>query len=232
MIALAIPFSIISAVGFLYLSGQTLDVFTMLGLMLATGMLVDNAVVVLESIYQKLEMGMDRVNAAKVGTQEVITAVIAATLTSVIIFVPLIFGEQNDFLLVEYERRVAAHPTDFKLKAEFGELLLQNERYDEAIAQFQNARKDPKYAVLCHAKIGKSFFAKGLYDLAIREFGNALDGIKDRDTGLWKGVQYDLAHTHAAKGNTENALELYEEIMSIDINYSDVSQQVDQLRNG
>ena len=97
VIALAIPFSIISAVGFLYLSGQTLDVFTMLGLMLATGMLVDNAVVVLESIYQKLEMGMDRVSAAKVGTQEVITAVIAATLTSVIIFVPLIFGEQNDF---------------------------------------------------------------------------------------------------------------------------------------
>ena len=97
VIALAIPFSIISAVGFLYLSGQTLDVYTMLGLMLATGMLVDNAVVVLESIYQKLEMGMDRVNAAKVGTQEVITAVIAATLTSVIIFVPLIFGEKNDF---------------------------------------------------------------------------------------------------------------------------------------
>ena len=97
VIALAIPFSIISAVGFLYLSGQTLDVFTMLGLMLATGMLVDNAVVVLESIYQKLEMGMDRVSAAKVGTQEVITAVIAATLTSVIIFVPLIFGEKNQF---------------------------------------------------------------------------------------------------------------------------------------
>ena len=97
VIALAIPFSIISAVGFLYLSGQTLDVFTMLGLMLATGMLVDNAVVVLESIYQKLEMGMDRVSAARIGTQEVITAVIAATLTSVIIFVPLIFGEKNNF---------------------------------------------------------------------------------------------------------------------------------------
>jgi HAE1 family hydrophobic/amphiphilic exporter-1 len=60
-------------------------------------MLVDNAVVVLESIYQKLEKGMDRVTAARVGTQEVITAVMAATLTSIIIFVPLIFGEKTNF---------------------------------------------------------------------------------------------------------------------------------------
>jgi HAE1 family hydrophobic/amphiphilic exporter-1 len=60
-------------------------------------MLVDNAVVVLESIYQKLEKGMDRVTAACIGTQEVLTAVVASTLTSIIIFVPLIFGEKTDF---------------------------------------------------------------------------------------------------------------------------------------
>jgi HAE1 family hydrophobic/amphiphilic exporter-1 len=65
--------------------------------MLSTGMLVDNAVVVLESIYQKLEKGMDRLTAARIGTQEVITAVIAATLTSIIIFVPLVFGKATQF---------------------------------------------------------------------------------------------------------------------------------------
>ncbi len=97
IIALSIPFSIISAIGFLYFTGKSLNALTMLGLMLATGMLVDNAVVVLESIYQKLEKGMDRVVAARVGTQEVITAVIAATLTSVIIFVPLVFGQKSEF---------------------------------------------------------------------------------------------------------------------------------------
>jgi HAE1 family hydrophobic/amphiphilic exporter-1 len=96
-IGLAIPFSIIAAIGFLYLSGKTLNSMTMLGLMLAAGMLVDNAVVVLESIYQKLEKGMDRELAAQVGTHEVATAVSAATLTSIIIFVPLIFGQLNDF---------------------------------------------------------------------------------------------------------------------------------------
>ncbi len=139
--------------------------------------------------------------------------------------------EENEFLLHEYARRVAAHPTDFKLKAEFGELLLKNKQFDEAIGQFQNARKDPKYAVLSHARIGQAFFSKALFDLAIREFGNALNGIKDRDTGMWKETQYSLAEAHDAKGDASIALELFEEIMSIDINFRDVSQRVDKLRS-
>jgi hydrophobic/amphiphilic exporter-1 (mainly G- bacteria), HAE1 family len=97
MIGLAIPFSIISAIGFLYLTGNTLNMLSMMGLMLATGMLVDNAVVVLESIYQKLEKGQEREEAARNGTAEVTTAVVAATLTSIIIFVPLVFGANTSF---------------------------------------------------------------------------------------------------------------------------------------
>jgi hydrophobic/amphiphilic exporter-1 (mainly G- bacteria), HAE1 family len=77
--------------------GKTLNVLSMMGLMLATGMLVDNAVVVLESIFQNLEKGKDRVTAARVGTQEVITAVTAATLTSIIIFFPLVFGKKTNY---------------------------------------------------------------------------------------------------------------------------------------
>ena len=68
----------------------------MMGLMLAAGMLVDNAVVVLESIYQKIENGYDRVTAAIVGTKEVLSAVVAATMTSIIIFVPLVFGKKTN----------------------------------------------------------------------------------------------------------------------------------------
>ena len=108
IIALSIPFSIVSAIGFLYFTGKTLNALTMLGLMLATGMLVDNAVVVLESIYQKLEKGMDRVSAARVGTQEVITAVIAATLTSVIIFVPLCSDRNRSS---RFSSRTPGHPS-------------------------------------------------------------------------------------------------------------------------
>jgi HAE1 family hydrophobic/amphiphilic exporter-1 len=87
----------VATIGFLYLFGQTLNVLSMMGLMLAAGMLVDNAVVVLESIYQNIEKGRDRVTAAIVGTKEVISAVFAATLTSIIIFVPLVFGKKTNY---------------------------------------------------------------------------------------------------------------------------------------
>jgi len=97
VIGFAIPFSMIGTIGFLYLIGKTLNVLSMMGLMLAAGMLVDNAVVVLESIYQNIEKGLDRVTAAIVGTKEVLSAVVAATLTSIIIFVPLVFGKKTNY---------------------------------------------------------------------------------------------------------------------------------------
>ena len=96
-IGFAIPFSIVATIGFLYLFGKTLNVLSMMGLMLAAGMLVDNAVVVLESIYQWLEKGYDRVTAASRGTRAVAMAVLAATLTSIIIFVPLVFGKTSAY---------------------------------------------------------------------------------------------------------------------------------------
>jgi HAE1 family hydrophobic/amphiphilic exporter-1 len=97
IIGLSIPFCVIAAIGFLYLLGKTLNVLSMMGLMLACGMLVDNAVVVLESIYQNLEKGKDRVAAAMTGTKEVVSAVVAATMTSIIIFVPLVFGKKTNY---------------------------------------------------------------------------------------------------------------------------------------
>lgn len=96
VIGFAIPFSMVGTIGLMYLLGKTLNVLSMMGLMLAAGMLVDNAVVVLESIYQKIENGMDRVTAAIIGTKEVLSAVVAATLTSIVIFIPLVFGKKTN----------------------------------------------------------------------------------------------------------------------------------------
>ena len=97
VIGFAIPFSLISAIGCLHLLGKTLNVLSMMGLMLSAGMLVDNAVVVLESIFQRLEKGVSRADAARVGTQEVVTAVLGSTLTSIIIFAPLVFGRETQY---------------------------------------------------------------------------------------------------------------------------------------
>ena len=99
-ISLAIPFSVLTAVGLLYFSGGTLNLLSMMGLMLAAGMLVDNAVVVLEAIFQRLERGHEPAQAARLGAGEVTVAVIAATSTTMIIFVPLLFDSESQLSIM------------------------------------------------------------------------------------------------------------------------------------
>jgi HAE1 family hydrophobic/amphiphilic exporter-1 len=100
IVAVAIPFSVICTLAFLYFSGRTLNMLTMMGLMLGIGMLVDNAIVVLESIFRRQSDGEESRSASLVGAKEVATAVVAATLTSVIVFAPIVFGSSSDELFV------------------------------------------------------------------------------------------------------------------------------------
>jgi HAE1 family hydrophobic/amphiphilic exporter-1 len=100
IVAIAIPFSVVCTLAFLYFTGRTLNILTMMGLMLGIGMLVDNAIVVLESIFRHQSKGENRFEASIVGTKEVATAVTAATLTSVIVFAPIVFGSASDELFV------------------------------------------------------------------------------------------------------------------------------------
>lgn len=99
-VGLAIPFSVLTATGFLYFMGGSLNTLSMMGLMLAAGMLVDNAVVVLESIFQKLERGESPADAARDGAGDVTVAVIAATSTTMIIFVPLLFDSESQISIM------------------------------------------------------------------------------------------------------------------------------------
>ena len=92
IVALSIPFSIIAACGAMYFMGRSLNVLSMMGLMLAVGMLVDNAVVVLESIDRTHREEPDRKKAALIGARQVAVAVSASTLTTLIVFLPLIVG--------------------------------------------------------------------------------------------------------------------------------------------
>ncbi len=94
-VSLAIPFSVLSAIGLLYFSGGSLNILSMMGLMLAAGMLVDNAVVVFEAIFQRFERGVKPAVAAAAGADEVTVAVIAATSTTMIIFVPLLLDTES-----------------------------------------------------------------------------------------------------------------------------------------
>lgn len=88
---LAIPVSIVGALSVAYFLGFTLNILTLLALVLAIGLVVDDAIVVLENIYRHMEMGKSRLQAAFDGSKEIGFAVIATTIALVAVFVPLAF---------------------------------------------------------------------------------------------------------------------------------------------
>lgn len=90
-VVLAIPMSLLGTVAAIYFFGFTLNTFTLLGLALAVGIVVDDAIMVMENIFRHGEMGKDRVRAASEGTAEIKFAALAATLAVVAIFTPVIF---------------------------------------------------------------------------------------------------------------------------------------------
>ncbi|WDR03895.1 efflux RND transporter permease subunit [Devosia algicola] len=89
--ALSMPIALLGAVAGIYLAGFSLNILTLLALVLATGLVVDDAIVVLENIVRRRSLGAGNRAAAVLGTQEVFFAVIATTLTLVAVFVPLSF---------------------------------------------------------------------------------------------------------------------------------------------
>ncbi|NNK52917.1 MAG: efflux RND transporter permease subunit, partial [Xanthomonadales bacterium] len=97
MVSLAVPVAITITLGVMYFLGLSLNILSMMGLMLAVGMLVDNSVVVSESIHREHEDSPDDPEGAALrGVRAVGTAVAAGTLTSAAVFLPIIFGEQDD----------------------------------------------------------------------------------------------------------------------------------------
>ncbi|MBN8801185.1 MAG: efflux RND transporter permease subunit [Stenotrophomonas acidaminiphila] len=96
MVSLAIPICFIMTLGFMYFAGITMNIISMMGLLLAVGMLVDNAVVVVESIYQEREKYPDQPSLASIiGTRHVAIALSAGTLCHCVVFLPMMFGEKN-----------------------------------------------------------------------------------------------------------------------------------------
>ena len=88
-----IPVSLIGAFFIMYIAGFSINVLTLLSLVLATGLVVDDGIVVTENIYKKMEHGMDKWKAAREGANEIYFAVIATSITLAIVFLPIIFLE-------------------------------------------------------------------------------------------------------------------------------------------
>ncbi len=90
---IAIPISLIGAFFIMYIAGFSINVLTLLGIVLAIGLVVDDAIVVLENIYTKIEAGMNPMEAGIKGTQEIFFAVLSTTIALAAVFLPVIFLE-------------------------------------------------------------------------------------------------------------------------------------------
>lgn len=86
-----IPVALVGAFFIMYISGFTINVLTLLAIVLATGLVVDDGIVVTENIYKKMERGMNKWQAAKLGSKEIYFAVIATSITLAVVFLPIIF---------------------------------------------------------------------------------------------------------------------------------------------
>lgn len=95
IVATAIPVSVVGTFIVMLLFGRSINVISLAGLAFAVGLVVDNAIVVLENIYRHRQMGKDRQEAAVAGTREVWGAVLSSTLTTIAVFLPILFIVQE-----------------------------------------------------------------------------------------------------------------------------------------
>jgi multidrug efflux pump len=89
----AIPISLVGTFFLMYMAGYTINILTLLRIVLATGLVVDDAIVVLENIYSKIEKGMNPMEAAMTGSKEIFFAILSTTVTLAAVFLPIIFLE-------------------------------------------------------------------------------------------------------------------------------------------
>jgi len=106
IMTVAIPVSVLIALTVTYFIGWTLNTVTMMGLMISVGMVVDNAIVVLENIYRKQNQGLEAKKAALEGASEVMLAVTMATLTTIVVFMPMILVSDDGGFFSFYLKRI------------------------------------------------------------------------------------------------------------------------------
>jgi len=103
-ITLAIPLSLLCSVTVLYFMGWTLNILTMMGLLISIGLVVDNAIVMVENIHSKREMGLGRKEGALKGASEISLAITMSTMTTMVVFLPLLLMESGGEIRFYFHR--------------------------------------------------------------------------------------------------------------------------------
>lgn len=102
IIGISIPTSVLLTFAAMWMFGYSFNILTLIGLGLGIGMMVDSSIVILESIYRKKELGLNKLDAVLEGTKEVASSVIASVLTTIVVFLPIgmIGGEMGQFMII------------------------------------------------------------------------------------------------------------------------------------
>lgn len=137
----------------------------------------------------------------------------------------------NEALLEHWRLCVQNYPTDLAAKYDYGLVLLENERFDEAIPMFQQAQNDPRRKVLAMSKTGLCFYKKGWLSDAVDIFLRAIEAHEIKDDAIGKELSYNLGLCYQQQGQTEKALDVFRKIAQVDFGYRDVGSRVSQLRN-
>jgi len=132
----------------------------------------------------------------------------------------------------EYESRVEQYPTNRTIKQSLGKVLFELKEYEDAMAQFQAAKDEPKLRVASAHMLGQCFAAMGWHREAISEFREALEHIESTDKDLELDVRYDLMNSLAIHAHAEKNLDLAREaqeicstIMRKNITYRDIRER-------
>ena len=91
IIALTIPLSLVISLFFMFAANMSINIISLSGLLLGVGMMIDNSIIVIDNIHQKIKSGVDKDDAIAQGTHEIITPLITSVLTTISVFLPLIF---------------------------------------------------------------------------------------------------------------------------------------------
>ncbi len=142
----------------------------------------------------------------------------------------LVAQKLRDVKTVAFRKRVKAYPTDLNLRFKLGELLLERGELDEAVGEFQQTVRDPKYRSESQLRLGKAFRKNGRYELAVRQLTQALDG-QSGMTERVKEIRYTLGDVLELKGDGSGAREQFSMIYEVDIAYRDVGDRLSKLES-
>jgi tetratricopeptide (TPR) repeat protein len=136
--------------------------------------------------------------------------------------------EKRALELADVARAVQEHPTDMPARLRYGRLLVDEQKYDEAIAELQRAVNDPRCRVDALVALGQCFFKKGVLDLAAKQLEKALESLPGMGARS-KEILYNLGTIAEKRGEKAEARAHYARIYEADIAYRDVASKMEQL---